>query len=96
MSVVKVLEHGQVTIPKKFREALGLEKGDYAEAELKDGQVVITPKKLVDKKEKAWERMEALLKEVHAQNEGVTEEEVTAEVLAAIAEHRREKRAREQ
>jgi len=35
MFIVKVLEHGQVTIPKKFRLALGLEKGDLAEAELR-------------------------------------------------------------
>ena len=34
MPIVKVLEHGQVTLPKQFRDVLGLQKGDLAEAEL--------------------------------------------------------------
>ena len=34
MSVVRLLDHGQVTIPKRFREALGWKKGEVAEAEL--------------------------------------------------------------
>ena len=96
MSVVKIMGHGQVTIPKEIRDALGLKKGDLAEAELRGNEIVITPKRLVDRTEKAWEEMKALLEEVHARNKGFTEEEVAADVLQAIAEHRREKRAREQ
>jgi len=50
MPIVKLMEHGQVTIPKKFREVLGLSKGDLAEAELDSERIVITPKKLVKDK----------------------------------------------
>lgn len=96
MSIVKIMEHGQVTIPKKIRETLGLKKGDLAEAELRGDEIVITPKRLVDKKEKAWKEMEALLQTVHERSQGFTEEEVADDVLQAIAEYREEKRARKQ
>jgi AbrB family looped-hinge helix DNA binding protein len=94
MAVVKIMAHGQITIPKKIRDTLGIEKGDLAEAEILGDQVVITPKKLV--KQKALVEMEALLKTVHSRNKGVTEEQVTADVLQAIAEYRQEKHANPQ
>ena len=90
MAVMRILKHGQITIPKEFREVLGLEGGDLAEVELQGEQVVITPKKLVEKP--AHSRLAALLEEVHSQNEGVTEEEVVKYATEAIAELRREKR----
>ena len=83
MPVVRLLDHGQVTIPKRFREALGLKKGDVAEAELEGERIVITPKKLVH--QKAWQELSALLDEVHQQNQGVSERQVTQDVLKAIA-----------
>ena len=47
---VKLGASGQVVIPKIFHEELGLRPGDYFEAELHDGRVVLTPKVLVDKR----------------------------------------------
>jgi AbrB family looped-hinge helix DNA binding protein len=93
MSVVRILKHGQVTIPKKFRETLGLERGDLVEAELHGDQVVITPKTLV--KEKTLQELKALLQRVHARNQGFTEEEVAADVQRAIAELREEDYAKQ-
>ena len=93
MPIVRVLEHGQVTIPKKFRELLGLEKGDLAEAELKGERIVITPKKLV--KEKALKKLKAVMDRVHEQNKGFSEEEVTPDVLKAGAELREEEYAKQ-
>lgn len=86
MPVVKILGHGQVTIPKKFREVLGLEVGDLAEAELKGEQIVITPKKLVE--DKALRELKAVLAEVHSQNPDVSEEDVVNYARQAIAELR--------
>lgn len=94
MSVVKVMEHGQVTIPKEIRDALGLKKGDLAETELRGDEIVITPKKLV--KGKAWEEVLAIMDRVHERNEGFTEEEVAQDVEKAIEEYRAEKRTRQQ
>jgi antitoxin MazE len=53
MPLIQIKTKAQVTIPVKFRKALGLEKGDYLEAELKDGKITLTPVKTIDKSE-AW------------------------------------------
>lgn len=91
MPVVRVLDHGQVTIPKPLREALGLKKGDLAEMELEGNCVVITPKRLVQKH--AFQKLVALLDTVHQQNKGISEAQVTRDVLKAIAELRAEEYA---
>ena len=31
MAVAKILEHGQITIPKQIRESLGLKRGDIVD-----------------------------------------------------------------
>jgi AbrB family looped-hinge helix DNA binding protein len=92
MPVVKIMQHGQITIPKKFREVLGLKKGDLAEAEIEENRIVITPKKLV--KNKALSELFELLDDVHAKNKGFTEEEVAQDVMKAIAELREEEYAK--
>ena len=93
MSVVKIMQHGQVTIPKEIRNALGLKKGDLAEAELRGDEIVITPKKLV--KEKALQKLLAVMDSVHGENEGVNEEEVINYATQAIAELREEEYAKQ-
>ena len=49
MLVIKVLRHGQITLPKELREVLGVKEGDILEAEMKENQVVLKPKTLIDK-----------------------------------------------
>ena len=88
MPVVKILQHGQVTLPKKFRERLGLKKGDLAEAELEGDRIILTPKRLIE--DKALQELKAVLDEVHAKNKGVSEEEIVKYVTQAVAEFRRE------
>ncbi len=43
------MHHRQVAIPKVLFEALNMGVGDYLEAEIKKGQLVYTPKSLVDR-----------------------------------------------
>lgn len=93
MPVVKILQHGQVTIPKKFREILGLKKGDLAEAELEEDRIVITPKRLV--KDRAYRELLKVMDRVHQRNKGVSEEQVTQDVMKAIAELREEEYAQQ-
>ena len=93
MPVVKILQHGQVTIPKRFREVLGLKKGDLAEAELEEGRIVITPKRLV--KDKAYRELLEAMDRVHQKNKGVSEEQVTQDVMKAIAELQEEEYAQQ-
>lgn len=71
MAVVKILRHGQITLPKEIRRILGVEEGDLLELGLEDAKVFLQPKVLVDKesvlsgagKIKIKEALEALEKE---------------------------------
>jgi antitoxin PrlF len=70
MPVVKILRHGQITLPKEIRRILGVEEGDLLEVGLENARVVLHPKVLVDKetvlsevgKVKIKEALEALAK----------------------------------
>jgi AbrB family looped-hinge helix DNA binding protein len=49
MTVVKVLRHGQITLPKSLREVLDIKEGDILEIELEESCLVLRTKMLVDK-----------------------------------------------
>lgn len=93
MPLIKVIRHGQVTLPAKFRKALNVKEGDYLEADLKRDQIVLKPKVILDRAE-AINRLNRLLDEVHAQNEDIPEEEVERDVLEAIQAIRQQEYAR--
>ena len=88
MPVMKIMENGQVTIPKKICDDLGLKKGDLVEAERKDNQIVITPKRLAG--DRAFQKVLAVMDRVHEKNKGVSEETVVKYATQAIAELREE------
>ena len=48
MPISKLGQRRQVVIPKEICEELGLHEGDFVEVTSTEGQVIITPKKLVD------------------------------------------------
>lgn len=96
MSLVKALRHGQVTIPKKFREALNIKEGDVLEAELEGKKIVLTPKVLLDKKQRAWEKLSKLLDEVHEEirQAGITPEEAERDALEMVRRTREKEYAK--
>jgi AbrB family looped-hinge helix DNA binding protein len=47
--VIRQLRHGQITIPKDMREAIGLEAEDMLSIELSDGRLEIEPVKVARK-----------------------------------------------
>jgi AbrB family looped-hinge helix DNA binding protein len=49
MTLVKILRHGQITLPKEIRKILGVEEGDLLEIGLENARVFLQPKVLVDK-----------------------------------------------
>lgn len=69
MALVKVLRHGQVTLPKEFRDVLGINEGDLMEVELEGTKILFKPKAVVDKgavqptdaaaEQQAWGRLAA-------------------------------------
>ena len=51
--LIQVRKKAQVTLPRSVRQALNIEEGDFLDAVVKDGEIVLRVKKLVDK-EQAW------------------------------------------
>ena len=92
MSLVKIKEKYQVTIPSAIRNKLSLKVGDILEAELENDQIVLKPKIIVDKSE-AWEKLFKVMERVHSKNEQFDPKEVEQDVLMAVHELRRKKRA---
>jgi len=63
MPVVKILRHGQITLPKEIRKILGVEEGDLLELGLENARVFLQPKILVDKETVLSEAGEMKIKE---------------------------------
>jgi AbrB family looped-hinge helix DNA binding protein len=49
MSLVKVRQKGQVTLPQDVRDALRLEEGNLLEASVENHAIVLKPKVVVDR-----------------------------------------------
>ena len=63
MPVVKILRHGQITLPKEIRKILGVEEGDLLELGFENARVFLQPKTLVDKETVLSEAGEMKIKE---------------------------------
>ncbi len=51
--LIQVRKKAQLTLPLSVRQKLGVEEGDYMDVQVRDGEVVLKLKKLVDK-DQAW------------------------------------------
>jgi len=51
--LVQLRKKAQLTLPQSIREKLGLEEGDLMDVQVRNGEIVLKVKKLVDK-EQAW------------------------------------------
>ena len=61
--IVQVRKKAQVTLPLSVRRKLGIEEGDYMDVQVRDNEVILKPKKLVDKDQayfwtKRWQQGE--------------------------------------
>ncbi|GBE12342.1 MAG TPA: AbrB/MazE/SpoVT family DNA-binding domain-containing protein [Desulfobacteraceae bacterium] len=62
-TIMKISPQGQIRIPNKIMNSLGIEKGDYVEVEVKDSDIILKPRKLIDPSQgwywtKEWQEME--------------------------------------
>ena len=62
-AVMKISPQGQIRIPKKIMNSLGITKGDYIEVDVEGGDIVLKPRKLIDPSQgwywtKEWQKME--------------------------------------
>jgi len=53
MELVKIRKKFQITLPLSIRGKLALEEGDFMTAEVRGDEIVLHPKKLIDKSQ-AW------------------------------------------
>jgi AbrB family looped-hinge helix DNA binding protein len=51
--LIQVRKKAQLTLPLSVREKLGVEEGDYMDVQVRDGEIVLKLKKLIDK-DQAW------------------------------------------
>lgn len=61
--VLQIRRNFQVTLPSSIRKGLGVGVGDILEAEVKDGRIILSPKKVVDAEQayfwtKSWQEGE--------------------------------------
>ncbi|HHT9113426.1 MAG: AbrB/MazE/SpoVT family DNA-binding domain-containing protein [Planctomycetes bacterium] len=49
MPVIKVIRNGQITLPKEFREALGIDEGQILEAEIEESRIILKPVAFVER-----------------------------------------------
>jgi AbrB family looped-hinge helix DNA binding protein len=48
-ALVKIQRKGQMTLPSRFRLAVGVSEGDMIEVSVQRGKIVLTPKAVVDR-----------------------------------------------
>lgn len=96
--LVRPLRGGQITIPVEFRRALDFDENTMLRVTLSDGRLQIEPVR-VDESSKGspwlrelYEYFAPVREEILAR--GISEEEVNAEIDAAIAGVRAERRAK--
>jgi AbrB family looped-hinge helix DNA binding protein len=81
--LIKVIRHGQVTLPAEFREALALKEGDYLEAEIQEAAIVLRPA-VVMSRDEAIHGLHDLMDRVQARNQAIPDAEVDRDVAQAI------------
>ena len=91
--LVKQLRHGQITIPKEFREALGLEETDLLSISLSEGKLEVEPVRVAPKvKGSPWAKeLYELYGPVRESLKGVPEEEINEAIDEAVKEVRARK-----
>jgi len=91
MPLVKVIRHGQITLPADLREELDIKEGDYLEADIEGRTITLRPKVVMDQ-EQAVKALHRAMDRVQSHTEGVDPEIIEREVAEAIRAVRQRKR----
>ncbi len=99
MPLVTVKPKFQVTIPAKLRRELDLREGGLLEATVVGDGILFRPKEVVERKERnaSADRIASILARIEPlpDDAGRSEDEIMEDVIADIAQARRERRDRE-
>ena len=93
MTIIKIRERAQITLPAEVRRALKVESGDYLEAEVVEGGLMLKPVALVDRETARARVKEAMdtIRYIGPQPEP-SDDEVMRMVVEEIEDMRRGKR----
>jgi AbrB family looped-hinge helix DNA binding protein len=91
--VVKQLRHGQITIPKELREAIGLDGDDMLSITVNGDKLEVEPVKVASKRKGSpWAKeLYELFAPVRESLEGHSEEEINEAIDEALREVREKK-----
>lgn len=90
--LVKKLRRGQITIPKEFRDALGLGADDRLSVTLEDGKLVIEPVRLTMTMGSPW--LKGLYDKLGPESLGERLEDETKPAIDAAPKKRRSRKVR--
>ena len=93
MTLMRVRRAAQLTLPADVRQALNVREGDYLDAEVVKGGVLLKPVSVVERK-RAWKRIENTVAKVRDANsnpgaDNRAEEEVIAGEVKAFRRERK-------
>ena len=76
MEILQIRKKFQITLPRSIRERLALEEGDYVAAEVRGDEIVLRPKRLVDRRQAGEREAEADIAEGRLHEFGTAEEAI--------------------
>ena len=94
MTLVRLRERAQITLPQEVRNALRVKQGDYLEAEIVEGGVLLRPTTVIDR-DASRARLQALFADGRQGTDPAakpSDDDVMQDALAAISDSRRERR----
>ncbi len=50
---IQILRNGQITLPRKTRDALKIKEGDFLQHEIQDNKIILTPQRIINA-DQAW------------------------------------------
>ena len=94
MALLRVRKSAQLTLPAEVRQALKIGEGDYLEAEVVGGGVLLKPVSVVARRHLAWKKIKRAASTVrdlkrNPDEDGTTEEE---RIAAEVVKMRRKRR----
>jgi AbrB family looped-hinge helix DNA binding protein len=94
MTLVRLRERAQITLPQEVRDALKLKQGDYLDAEVVEGQLVLKPVTVVARDEARGRLLEMLDRSSRWRGPGPEpdDDQLMQNVVAMIKETRRSDR----
>src|SRR5437879_2453767 len=91
MALVRVRRLAQLTLPAEMRRALNVQEGDYLEAEIVKGGVLLKPVAVVER-ERAWQRIQDIKSRVRDRKPAVakSDREIEEGIAGGVKAQKRE------